>query len=108
MCHCHRGEFCAGRPSLVSMPPPALCRWEKNVLVTNRLVPEGLGQRSLPWCLVSLGSPAGLMAAEGVIQEPGGTPDSAAAPIKGTESRSLEVELGRTAMVPGYLSGTIS
>lgn len=77
MCHCHRGEFWAGPPGQ-HVPP---------LLLTSSLIPEGVGQRSLPWCLVAPGSPAGLMATEGVKQEPGGMPDLAAAPMKETKLR---------------------
>lgn len=77
-------EVSSGLALPVSTSPPALCGWEK-VLLTSSLIPQGVGQRSLPWYLVR--SPAGLIATEGVKQEPGGMPDLAAAPTKGTKLR---------------------
>lgn len=77
-------EVSSGLDFPLSMSPPALCGGKKNVLFTSNLIPEGVGQRSLLWCVVALGCPAGPIATEGVILEPGGMPDLAAVPGKGT------------------------
>lgn len=77
-------EVSCGLAFPVSMSLPALCGWKKNVLVTSNLNPDGVSQGSLPWYLMALGYPAGSIALEGVIQEPGGKPDLVAIPSKGT------------------------
>lgn len=77
-------EVSSGLNFPLSMSPPAFVGGKKNALVTSNLIPEGVGQRSLPWCVVALGCSAGPIATQGLILKPGDIPYLAAMPVKGT------------------------